>query len=138
MSLTYVTAPDTGLDEMAEFARGRADAYREAAGMLFDAASRPMGSWQALKDTVTGTGDKAGNALDGATGAAGRDGSGGRQAGEDAATGADQAVTGWAAVSATLADYAVKAREIGNARWAHFKAPEYHRRIREDRQAEVR
>ena len=127
MGQTYVTAPDTGLGAMAEGARGRADAYREAAGMLSDAASRPMASWQALKDAVTGTGDEAGNALDdatggalglgdaleGASGAAGRAGAAGRQAGADAAAGAEAAATGWAAVSATLADYAAKAREIG-------------------------
>jgi len=127
MGRTYVTAPDTGLGAMAEAARGRAEGYREAAGMLADAASRPMASWQTLKDAVTGTGDAAGgaldeatggalglsDALDGATGAAGRAGAAGRQAGEDAATGADQAATGWAAVGATLADYAAKARDIG-------------------------
>ena len=95
--------------------------------MLADAANRPMQSWQASKDAVTGTGDEAraalndatgsalglGEALDGATGAAGRAGAAGRQAGADAAAGAETAVTGWAAVSGTLADYAAKAREIG-------------------------
>ncbi len=127
LSQTYVTAPDTGLGAMADAARGRAEGYAEAAGMLSDAASRPMASWQALKDAVTGTGDEAGaalddatgsalglgDALDGAAGAAERAGAAGRQAGADAATGANQAVTGWAAVSATLADYAAKTREIG-------------------------
>ncbi len=127
MGQTYVTAPDTGLGAMAEAARGRAEGYAEAAGMLSDAASRPMASWQALKDAVTGTGNEAGDALDdaaggalglgdaleGAAGAAGRAGAAGHKAGADAATGAEQAVTGWAAVSATLADYAAKAREIG-------------------------
>src|SRR5699024_3874256 len=54
MGRTYVTVPDTGLGAMAEAARGRAEGYREAAGMLADAASRPMASWQALKDAVTG------------------------------------------------------------------------------------
>ena len=127
MGKTYVTAPDTGLGAMAEAARGRAEGYREAAGMLADAASRPMASWQALKDAVTGVDDDAGgalddaaggalelgHALDGATGAAGRAGAAGRQAGAEAAAGAETAVTGWAAVSATLADYAAKARDIG-------------------------
>lgn len=70
MGRTYVTAPDTGLGAMAEAARGRAGAYREAAGMLADAASRPMASWQALKDAVTGAGDDAGDALDDAAGGA--------------------------------------------------------------------
>ncbi len=127
MGRTYVTAPDTGLTDIADAARGRADGYREAAGMLADAASRPMQSWQALKDAVTRAGDEAGDALDDATGgalglgdalddatgAAGRAGAAGRQVGTDAAAGAEAAVTGWAAVSATLADYAAKAREIG-------------------------
>ena len=86
-----------------------------------------MPSWQALKDAVTGVDDDAGgalddaaggalelgHALDGATGAAGRAGAAGRQAGAEAAAGAETAVTGWAAVSATLADYAAKARDIG-------------------------
>ena len=127
MGRTYVTAPDTGLGAMAEAARGRAEGYREAAGMLADAASRPMASWQALKDAVTGTGDDAGTSLDGAatsaealgsgldgtSAAAGRAGAAGRQAGADAATAAETAVTGWGAVTAALADYASKARDIG-------------------------
>lgn len=127
MGRIYVTAPDTGLGAMADAARGRADGYAEAAGMLSDAASRPMASWQALKDAVTGAGDATETSLDGTatsadalaaglddtTAAAGRAGAAGRQAGADAATGADQAVTGWAAVSGTLVDYAAKAREIG-------------------------
>ncbi len=127
MGKTYVTVPDTGLGAMAEAARGRADGYREAAQMLSDAAGKPMASWQALKDAVTGAGGEAGDALDdaaggalglgdaleGASGAAGRAGAAGRQAGADAAAGAEAAATGWAAVSATLADYAAKAREIG-------------------------
>ena len=111
MGKTYVTAPDTGLGAMADAARGRADGYREAAGMLSDAASRPMASWQALKDAVTGARDEAGDALDGGatsadvlttglddtTGAAGRAGAAGRQAGADVAAGAETAATGWAA-----------------------------------------
>ena len=127
MGKTYVTVPDTGLGAMAEAARGRADGYREAAQMLSDAAGKPMASWQALKDAVTGAGGEAGDALDdaaggalglgdaleGASGAAGRAGAAGRQAGADAAAGAEAAATGWAAVSATRADYAAKAREIG-------------------------
>ena len=127
MGKTYVTVPDTGLGAMAEAARGRADGYREAAQMLSDAAGKPMASWQALKDAVTGTGDEAGDALDdatggalglgdaldGATGAAGRAGAAGRSAGEQTKAGAGAAATGWAAVSHTLVDYATKAREIG-------------------------
>ena len=138
MNKTYVTAPDTGLGAMVDAARGRADGYREAAQMLSDAAGKPMASWQALKDAVTGTGNEAGDALDdatggalglgdaldGSTGAADRVGAAGRQAGAEAAAGAETAVTGWAAVSATLADYAAKAREIGNALVGAFTSAE--------------
>ena len=41
--------PDLGLGAMADDARARADGYREAAGMLADAAGRPLASWQALR-----------------------------------------------------------------------------------------
>lgn len=124
---TYLEPPDLGLDAMADDARTRADGYREAAGMLADAAGRPLASWQALKDAVTGTGADAETALADATAAAGalgaeldetggaasRTGAAGRQAGADTAAGAEQALTGWQAVTAALADYAAKARDIG-------------------------
>ena len=48
---------------MADEARARADAYREATGMLTDAATRPLAAWQALKDAVTGSGTEAETAL---------------------------------------------------------------------------
>jgi len=127
LSRTYLEPPDLGLGTMADDARGRADGYREAAGMLADAAGRPLTSWQALRDAVTGTGTDAETALadaassadalntelgDTAT-AAGNAGAAARDAGADAAAGADQAATGWGAVSAALADYATKARDIG-------------------------
>jgi hypothetical protein len=38
LSRTYLEPPDLGLGAMADDARGRADGYREAAGMLADAA----------------------------------------------------------------------------------------------------
>ena len=63
LSRTYITPPDLGLGAMAEDARARADAYREAAGMLTDAATRPLAAWQALKDAVTGSGTEAETAL---------------------------------------------------------------------------
>ena len=127
LARTYLEPPDLGLGAMAEDARGRADGYREAAGMLADAAGRPLASWQALKDAVTGTGTEAetaladaaaaagalGEELDETGGAAGRAGAAGRQAGADTAAGAEQALTGWQAVTSALADYAAKAREIG-------------------------
>ena len=127
LARTYLEPPDLGLGAMAEDARARADGYREAAGMLADAAGRPLASWQALKDAVTGTGADAetaladagaaagalGDELDETGGAAGRAGAAGRQAGSDTAAGAEQALTGWQAVTAALADYAAKARDIG-------------------------
>ncbi|MFN3644563.1 MAG: phage tail tape measure C-terminal domain-containing protein, partial [Gemmobacter sp.] len=127
LSRTYLEPPDLGLGAMAEDARARADGYREAAGMLADAAGRPLASWQALKDAVTGTGTEAetaladaaaaagalGGELDETGGAASRAGAAGRQAGADTAAGAEQALTGWQAVTAALADYAAKARDIG-------------------------
>ncbi|NAZ38204.1 phage tail tape measure C-terminal domain-containing protein [Rubellimicrobium sp. CFH 75288] len=127
LARTYLEPPDLGLGAMADDARARADGYREAAGMLADAAGRPLASWQALKDAVTGTGVDAetaladaaaaagalGEELDDTGGAAGRAGAAGRQAGADTAAGAEKALTGWQAVTAALADYAAKAREIG-------------------------
>jgi hypothetical protein len=127
LSRTYLEPPDLGLGAMAEDARARADGYREAAGMLADAASRPLASWQALKDAVTGTGTEAETALADAAGAAdaltaglndtatAAEAAGGaaREAGAAAAEGADTALTGWQAVTAALADYAAKARDIG-------------------------
>ena len=63
LSRTYLEPPDLGLGAMADDARARADGYREAAGMLADAAGRPLVSWQALKDAVIGTGTEAETAL---------------------------------------------------------------------------
>ena len=127
LSRTYLEPPDLGFGAMADDARGRADGYREAAGMLADAAGRPLASWQALRDAVTGTGSDAETALadaansadalnaelDDTAAAAGNVGTAARDAGADAAVGADQAATGWGAVTAALADYATKARNIG-------------------------
>lgn len=127
LSQTYLEPPDLGLGAMADDARGRADGYREAAGMLADAAGRPLASWQALRDAVTGTGSDAETALadaassadalntelDDTAAAAGNAGAAARDAGAEAAAGADQAATGWGAVTAALADYTTKARNIG-------------------------
>ena len=127
LSRTYLEPPDLGLGAMAEDARGRADGYREAAGMLADAAGRPLASWQALRDAVTGTGSEAEAALADAASsvdalaaglndtATAADGAGGAasNAGAAAAAGAEQAATGWAAVTAAFAGYAAKARDIG-------------------------
>ena len=127
LARTYITPPDLGLGAMADDARARADAYREAAGMLTDAATRPLAAWQALKDAVTGSGTEAETALtDAATSAdalaAGLDdtaaaanaaGGAARDAGAAAGGGAERALTGWQAVTAALSDYASRAREIG-------------------------
>jgi hypothetical protein len=96
--------------------------------MLADAADRPLSSWQALRDAVTSAGTEAETALadaaasadalglelDETAAAAGGAGTVARAAGAATAEGAEQAVTGWAAVTATLADYAAKARDIGD------------------------
>jgi hypothetical protein len=127
LSRTYLEPPDLGLGTMADDARARSDGYREAAGMLADAAGRPLASWQALRDAVTGTGaeaeaaladaaasaDALGLELDDTAAAAGGAGAAARAAGTAAAEGAEQAATGWGAVTAALADYAAKARDIG-------------------------
>jgi hypothetical protein len=127
LSRTYLEPPDLGLGKMAEDARARADGYREAAGMLADAAGRPLASWQALRDAVTGSGaeaeaaladaaasaDALGLELDDTATAAGGAGAAARNAGAAAAEGAEQAATGWGAVTAALANYAAKARDIG-------------------------
>lgn len=118
MAQTYVTTPDLGLTGMAEEATARAEAYREASGMLADAAARPLQSWQALKDAVAGAGTEGEAALDGAADAADRlDESiteAGRAAGAAAAAGGEVAKAGWDAAVATLADHAAKARDIGD------------------------
>jgi len=127
LSRSYLEPPDLGLGTMAEDARGRADGYAQAAGMLADAAGRPLASWQALLDAVTGSGVEAETALADATNsadalaaglndtaaAAGGAGGAARNVGTAAAAGADTAAKGWAAVTASLADYAAKARDIG-------------------------
>jgi hypothetical protein len=95
--------------------------------MLADAAGRPLASWQALRDAMTSAGTEAETALaDAATSAdalgleldetataAGGAGAAAHAAGAAAAEGAAQAATGWGAVTAALADYAAKARDIG-------------------------
>ncbi len=156
LSRTYLEPPDLGLGAMADDARGRADGYREAAGMLADAAGRPLASWQALRDAVTGTGSDAETALadaassadalntelDDTAAAAGSAGAAAREAGAAAADGADQAATGWGAVTAALADYATKARNIGGdigqaLVGAFHLGRECRGRVRQDRQARL-
>lgn len=120
MGKTYLETPDLGLGTMASDARDRAAAYGEAAGMLTDAATRPLASWQALQSAMTSAGTDGTAALDAATAAAdgttdalndaGRAASGAGAAGK---TAAEETATGWKAVTAALSDYASKAKDIG-------------------------
>lgn len=119
MGKTYIEAPDL-FGGMAEAARGRAAGYSEAAGMLSEAAARPMTAWGALKAAITGAGTEGENALNGAAAAAGALSDGFEDAGQ-AAGGADgaakkaaeEAATGWAQVTKSLADYAKGAMDWG-------------------------
>ena len=127
LARSHVDAPDLGLGAAAEDARARADGYREAAGMLSDAATRPLAAWDALKVAVAGSGAESQAALNDATdaatdlgtalGDAGRAATAAGAAAGAAAAAAEPAteaaVTGWQAVTAALSDYASKAREIG-------------------------
>ncbi|OZA19103.1 MAG: phage tail tape-measure protein [Rhodobacterales bacterium 17-64-5] len=127
MGKTYLETPDLGLGALADDARAQADGYREASNMLTDAATRPLASWQALQSAMTAAGTDGAAALDAATAAADGTtdalddagtastgaGAAGKAAGAAAASGAEVAATGWAAVTAALADYATKARDIG-------------------------
>ena len=117
---TYLTAPDLGLGAMADEARTAAAGYREAAGMLADAAGRPLASWQALKDAVTGAGsegeDALGRAADAADALADGFDEAGRAAGGAGAAAkkaAEEAAAGWAQVVQSLAEYAKGAMDWG-------------------------
>jgi hypothetical protein len=119
MAKTYVDVPDL-FGGMADAARGRADGYAEAAGMLSEAASRPMAAWQALKAAIFGTGTASEEALNGATDAAaalsdGFDEAGRAAGGAGAAAkaAAEAAAAGWAQVSTSLAEYARGAMDWG-------------------------
>ena len=86
-----------------------------------------MESWQALIDAVTSSAQDGAAALDASTAAAGRvsdalaetadqagrAGGAARQAGREAAAGAEKAATGWRAVAQSLADYANTAMDLG-------------------------
>jgi hypothetical protein len=127
MGKTWLETPDLGLGTMASDARGRAAAYTEASGMLTDAATRPLASWQALQSAMSAAGTDGAAALDGATTAAdgttdalndagtaaGGAGAAGKAAGDAMAAGAEAAKSGWGAVTAALSGYASKAKDIG-------------------------
>ncbi len=108
---------------MADAARGRADGYTEAARMLARAASAPLTAWERLRALVTGTGDALDETvppaaaleeeLDDVADAAAGAGAAGKKAGQDLSGGAEEALTGWAAVTAKLSDYSKGAMETG-------------------------
>jgi hypothetical protein len=122
-----LAVPDLGLGAIATEALGSANTYREAAEDLARGATAPLASWQALTDAVTAAGGDGADALTEAEGAArlvtdaleeteeqaNRAGGVARQAGADAAAGANDAATGWRAVSAALSDYARDAMAWG-------------------------
>jgi hypothetical protein len=119
MSTTYIEAPDL-FGGMAEAARGRAAGYGEAAGMLSEAAARPMTAWETLKAAITGAGTEGEIALNGAAAAAGALSDGFEDAGQAAGgaggaakKAAEEAATGWAQVTKSLADYAKGAMDWG-------------------------
>lgn len=98
---------------MSEDARARAAAYAEAVGMLSEAAAQPLTAWEALKAAVMGTGDQGAAALDDASGAADRlrEALGG--AGNAGKGAKDKILTGFAAVTKSLSDYAKDALNWG-------------------------
>ena len=119
MGKTYIETPDL-FGGMADAARGRAAGYAEAAGMLSEAASRPMTAWEALKAAITGAGTEGEDALAGAAAAAGALSDGFEDAGRSAGgaggaakKAAEEAATGWAQVTKSLADYAKGAMDWG-------------------------
>ncbi len=119
MGKTYLETPDVQ-GAIGRDARDRAAAYTEAAGMLTDAASRPLTAWQALKAAILGTGREGAEAL-GDAGDAAEDlatefDDAGKSAGGAGAAikkAAEEAAAGWDAVRASLADYAKGAMDWG-------------------------
>jgi hypothetical protein len=92
---------------------GAFDGVREAVTALVEAVRGTGEETEGALDAAAAGARRVAEALDEAETSAGRAGAAGREAGTDAATGAGEAVTGWQAVTAALADYAAKAREIG-------------------------
>jgi hypothetical protein len=116
---TYIAPPDLfgGLEDEA---RARAEGYREAAGILAEAATRPLASWQALTAAINagGTGAKealaaTGTAADEVTEAFDAAGRAAARAGASAKSAAEAAATGWRAVTDSLAAYAKEAMDWG-------------------------
>ena len=92
---------------------GAFDGVREAVTALVEAVRGSGEETEGALDAAAAGARRVAEALDEAETSAGRAGAAGREAGTDTATGAEEAVTGWQAVTAALADYAARAREIG-------------------------
>jgi hypothetical protein len=92
---------------------GAFDGVREAVTALVEAVRGSGEETGGALDAAAAGARRVAEALDDAETSAGRAGAAGREAGTQTATGAEEAVTGWQAVIAALADYAARAREIG-------------------------
>ncbi|MFN4100468.1 MAG: phage tail tape measure C-terminal domain-containing protein [Pararhodobacter sp.] len=92
---------------------GAFDGVREAVTALVEAVRGSGEETEGALDAAAAGARRVADALDEAETSAGRAGAAGREAGTDTTTGAEEAVTGWQAVTAALADYAARAREIG-------------------------
>lgn len=111
---SYLDHAASNADHQADALRARASDTRAHA---FDGVREAV---ETLRSAMRASGEDGADALDEARAAADRvsealdtAGEAGRAAGAANADGADQAATGWAAVAATLADYAAKTRDIG-------------------------
>jgi hypothetical protein len=107
-------AADRFRERAAETRATAFDGLREAVAALAAAVQGSGAETEDALDAASAGARRVAEALDEAEAAAGRAGSAGRQAGDDTGSGADTALTGWEAVTATLSDYATRAREIGS------------------------
>jgi len=89
------------------------DGLREAVAALVAAVQGSGDETEDALDAASAGARRVAEALDEAEAAAGRAGAAGRRAGEETGSGANVALTGWQAVTAELAEYADKARDIG-------------------------
>jgi hypothetical protein len=106
-----LTAPDLGLDGIAATALTTANSYRQAANDLAAGATAPLSSWEALRAAVAGAGGEGAAAIEEATASAHRLGEALGGAGGKGKEAEDKLLTGFAAVSKSLSDYA---KEAGN------------------------
>ncbi|WP_420024109.1 phage tail tape measure C-terminal domain-containing protein (plasmid) [Cereibacter azotoformans] len=100
-------------ERAADTRAGAFDGVREAVTALVEAVRGSGEETEGALDAAAAGARRVAEALDEAETSAGRAGAAGHEAGTQTATGAEEAVTGWQAVTAALADYAAKAREIG-------------------------